>query len=335
MSGRPFHMITPYETPRNNLPYINQSISTFATMIGTLVKDKYLLQKVIGKGSFAIVYLATFRDQEYAVKVMERKDNVSLDRELYLLENMNHPNITKLVDSHQSQTHLFLVMELCELDLFDFILECKFNVKKTFFELLDAVIYLHQIGIYHRDLKPENVLIQSVENPVVKLSDFGLSTTSEYSREFGCGSVRYMAPETFAGKSAYHCASNDVWSLTIILINMLTGKNPWVEPSMSDKHYRNHMKLQITDSFKQQFHFSTNFCHILRKVFSGPESRPSCLQLKEMLMKLDSFYEEKNYGLQSPPAEESMLDRYGKEKVERFQEKPMRPDEEMFELELE
>lgn len=309
-------------------------------MIGSTLNNKYHIEKVIGKGSFSVVYLARYQGEKFAVKCLKKQDcNPALDRELYLLKRMNHPNITTLVDSIETRDHLFLVMELCELDLFDFILECKFNVKQTFFELLDAVIYLHNNNIYHRDLKPENVLIKSIDNPVVKLSDFGLSTMSEYSREFGCGSVRYMAPETFAGKKAYHCASNDVWSVTIILINMLTGKNPWVEPCMSDRHFRNHMKFTMIDSFKQQFNFSEQFTKILRKVFSSSENRPSCLQLKEMLMKLDSFYEDSTsfkYGLQSPPTEDSHLQKFEtREKVEKIAGLGRVADEEMFEMELE
>ena len=309
-------------------------------MIGSILNEKYLIEKVIGKGSFSTVYLASSNNEKFAIKCLKKDDcNPALDRELHLLQQMNHPNITKLLDSFETREHLFLVLELCELDLFDFILECKFNVKQTFFELLDAVIYLHQNNIYHRDLKPENVLISSIENPVVKLSDFGLSTMSDYSREFGCGSVRYMAPETFDGKKAYHCASNDVWSLTIILINMLTGKNPWVEPSLNDKHYRNHMRFTMIDSFKQQFNFSESFCRILRKVFGSSENRPSAIQLKQMLVSLKSFYDDNSvskYGLQSPPTEDSYLYKYdSKDKVEKIQGYQHVVEEEIFEMEME
>ena len=74
------------------------------------------------------------------------------------------------------------------------------------------------------------------------VSDFGLATNSEFSTEFGCGSVRYESPEClFPTTTHYQTLSADIWSLGIILINMITGKNPWCEPSMNDEMYREYL----------------------------------------------------------------------------------------------
>jgi serine/threonine protein kinase len=281
-------------------------------LVGTVINQKYHITRVIGQGSFSIVYLAVYQSSQYAVKCL-KKSSLSArqlaiqKQELSLLLDLNHPNITALVDHYESSTHLFLVMEYCELDLFDFILNCKFNTKFIFFQLLDSIIYLHSKGIYHRDLKPENVLIKSIKDPVLKLCDFGLSTVDQYSTEFGCGSVRYMAPECLVGKQSYHCGANDVWALAIILINLLTGKNPWVEPTLTDRHFKSHMKPTLgVDSFKNQFNFSEKFCKVLRAVFCPDfRHRPTALQFKEMLMGIDSFFEVPfsiSDGLLTPPA---------------------------------
>ena len=66
-------------------------------------------------------------------------------------------------------------------------------LKSVFLQILDAVEYCHDHGIYHRDLKPDNILINE-DGTQIKLADFGLSTTSKISDSFGCGSPPYMSP---------------------------------------------------------------------------------------------------------------------------------------------
>lgn len=180
---------------------------------------------------------------------------------------------------------MYLILEYCESDLFDSIVTGVYEEHKAlrlFAQLATSIQYCHDNGIYHRDLKPENILVTSEINPHVRLSDFGLSTSDKYSSEFGCGSVRYMSPECLANNDIteefYNCQSNDVWSLAIILINMLTGKNPWVEPCNTDKHFKSHLlsKNRRIDSFQKLFKFSIPFCKVLRSVFEpSQDHRPS------------------------------------------------------------
>jgi serine/threonine protein kinase len=92
--------------------------------------------------------------------------------------------------------------------------------------MLDALAYIHSLGISHRDLKPENILIG--DHRSVKLSDFGLA---KFIREdtllhTACGSPCYVSPECISG-SAYNGVTTDVWSLGVIVYAMICGRIPW------------------------------------------------------------------------------------------------------------
>jgi serine/threonine protein kinase len=94
------------------------------------------------------------------------------------------------------------------------------------------------------------------------VSDFGLAINSEWSSEFGCGSVRYESPECLSSKSPrYPTKKSDVWSLGVILINMLAGQNPWCEPSMADEMYREY--VQEPGFFERHFTNDNELVEIL------------------------------------------------------------------------
>jgi serine/threonine protein kinase len=277
--------------------------------LGQILNGRWHLKSVIGEGSFAVVFLGKDLEsgQKVAVKCLYKtglsNSQLALQREeLNILTRVGqHPYITTLLDHAETKDHLYLVLEHCEIDLFDCIMKQTFAPElalKLFGQLVSAVSTCHLVGIYHRDLKPENVLITSSKNPEIRLSDFGLSTTDPLSTEYGCGSVRYMAPECLGprkndAKTPYLSAANDVWSLAIILINMLTGKNPWVEPSTKDKHFRNHLQSSsgVVDTFRTQFNFSDGFCQVLRLVFSSsPQQRPSAADFLAHVLRLPSLF---------------------------------------------
>lgn len=178
-------------------------------------------------------------------------------------------------------------MELCDIDLFDLIVPPnstkaqrggleESKVLNIFYQLVSILAYSHSKQIYHRDLKPENILLQR-DSLMVKLADFGLATQSKISREFGCGSVRYMSPECLDSKVAgegYSPEMNDVWSLGIILINLLTGKNPWVEPRFTDINFSLYLsEQQAISTLQSQFKLSHELAIVLSRVFSPDRYR--------------------------------------------------------------
>jgi serine/threonine protein kinase len=283
----------------------------------------YKLLSVLGQGSFAVVYLATDGFKQYAVKCLYKMglsdSQLKLQmEEAGILQSLSHPNIITLHQVIQTQDCVYLVLDYCKSDLFDAIMSNDFtesDSKLIFSQLCHAVAACHSSGVYHRDIKPENILLDGLN---VKLTDFGLATRSPVSSDFGCGSIRYMAPECLGKrfKSPYSCAANDVWALGIILINILTGKNPWVEPSFNDKHYNSHLRANsfsriransTQDSFKQQFGFTDDLCRILRLVFSPNQlDRPSPIELSKMVTAIP-FLLEHNVSPLTPEQSDSTL----------------------------
>jgi serine/threonine protein kinase len=196
-----------------------------------------------------------------------------------------HTNIVKLYRTVETDTYIYLIQECCDKDLFDVIEQGldELTIRKLFKELCKAVGYCHSKSIYHRDLKPENILIK---NNTLKLCDFGLSTTDSLCDEFHTGSVRYMAPEVYCDpivtitslKMPYVSSANDVWALGIILINMLTSRNPWECPSRSNRDFQNFRKNP--QSFFKDFQFSKEFVMVLENVFQNdPFDRPNVEEL--------------------------------------------------------
>ena len=119
-------------------------------------------------------------------------------------------------------------------------------IRSVFLQLLDGVAYLHTLGIAHRDIKPENIVC-SDSGTRVRICDFGLATSELHSSEFGCGSTFYIAPECLgdwdshlrpeARRSQYPTRPGDVWSLGIILVNLVCGRNPWRIAAPTDESF--------------------------------------------------------------------------------------------------
>lgn len=98
---------------------------------------------------------------------------------------------------------------------------------------MDAVEYLHQMGISHRDLKPENMLLDHKYN--IKVTDFGLSNIYPAGKLLttACGSPSYACPEMLAGKP-YDGLKADIWSIGVVLYAMCFGYLPFDNPNISE-----------------------------------------------------------------------------------------------------
>ena len=202
-------------------------------------------KKHLGFGAFATVYEAYSKSLKIkvALKVLnkgliKKEHNMpQVQREIFLMYQVQHPNIIKLFNHFEDDESIYLVMELATGgNLIE-----KLNSKgylpekaalKYIIQIVAALKYLHSQNppVIHRDLKPENVLLDKDDN--CKLADFGSANQKMLTSTF-CGTPLYMAPEMLL-KSDYD-QNLDVWSLGIMIYEVLTGKPPFNVPQELDK----------------------------------------------------------------------------------------------------
>ena len=201
------------------------------------VKDYTIYSKKIGTGSFSTIHKA-YKDntnKPYAIKKInyDPKNMITENykTEFNLLRKINHKHIIKLydiiIDKHNE--NIYLVLDYYKNgDLGTFLrnksLKEKF-AKKYMLQLKDGLQYLIKNNIMHRDLKPQNILI--TDEYTLKITDFGLARYFQNDNLIStiCGSPMYMSPEILQKKN-YNIKS-DLWSVGIILYQMLYGKVPF------------------------------------------------------------------------------------------------------------
>ncbi|CAH8386386.1 unnamed protein product [Eruca vesicaria subsp. sativa] len=207
-------------------------------LFGTKKIGKYEIGRTIGEGNFAKVKLGynTTNGTYVAVKiidkalVIEKGLQSQVQREIRTMKLLNHPNIVQIHEVIGTKTKICIVMEyVAGGQLSDKLCRHKMkesDARKLFQQLIDAVDYCHNRGVYHRDLKPQNLLLDSKGN--LKVSDFGLSAVPKSGDMLStaCGSPCYIAPELIMNKG-YSGAAVDVWSCGVILFELLAGYPPF------------------------------------------------------------------------------------------------------------
>ena len=201
--------------------------------------DEYLIKDTIGKGTFSTVKLGEHikTKQKVAIKILNKdkikakEDSIRIRREIKILQMMDHPNIIKTYKVTENAKNYYIIMEYCNGgELFNYIVEKEKlgqnEASMFFYQLINALDYIHSLGIAHRDLKPENLLL--VENKIIKIIDFGLSNyfNGEKNLETPCGSPSYASPEIIKGE-AYNGFYIDIWASGIIMFAMLCGYLPF------------------------------------------------------------------------------------------------------------
>eukprot|EP00298_Acanthocystis_sp_HF-20_P015204 c21059_g2_i1.p1 GENE.c21059_g2_i1~~c21059_g2_i1.p1 ORF type:complete len:264 (+),score=105.51 c21059_g2_i1:209-1000(+) len=146
-----------------------------------------------------------------------------------------HPNIVNFHHCISSPTTTYIIQELVESTLLEFIIShrklhknpnagvCPSQAQYLFTNLIEGVSFIHSKGIAHRDIKVENCLISKSGNLVI--IDFGLATTSRWTKQ-KCGTRRYAAPEVIRG-DYYDPFKSDIWSCGVLLYVLLCGKYPF------------------------------------------------------------------------------------------------------------
>ncbi|XP_057519309.1 serine/threonine-protein kinase ATG1c isoform X2 [Amaranthus tricolor] len=201
---------------------------------------EYLVGKQIGSGSFSVVWHARHRVhgtqvaiKEISMSRLNKKLQDSLLSEIFILKQINHPNIIRLHDIIEAPGKIHLVLEFCSGgDLFKYIQRHRrvpeATAKHFMQQLAAGLKVLRDNNIIHRDLKPQNLLLSTNENnSVLKIADFGFARSLQPRglAETLCGSPLYMAPEIMQLQK--YDAKADLWSVGAILYQLVTGKTPF------------------------------------------------------------------------------------------------------------
>ena len=224
----------PFNIVVNTEHFIDQKDKEQEQKIITL--DDFEIIKLIGKGSFAKVYLVKNKSNQkiYSMKKLDKpflkrtKQEQHTINERILLSKMNNPFLVKLYCCFQDNEHLYFIMEFIQGGELFFHLhrETRFDDEKTSFyiaELILALDFLHKNKVIYRDIKPENILLDVKGH--IKLTDFGLCRMccSKNEKVFTiCGTPFYIAPEILENKGYNN--SVDWWSLGCLMYEMLVGK---------------------------------------------------------------------------------------------------------------
>jgi len=227
--------------------------ATIAT--GELLKDRYRLERTLGRGGMAAVWLGHDErlDRQVAVKVLS--DTIAGDpgfvarfrREARTAASLSHPNLVGVYDYSDEGERPYLVMQFVPGENLAARLERGEDVDcdKLARELLEALAHIHQVGILHRDIKPANIIVEP--DGTAKLIDFGIAlpqdATALTSTGLILGTERYAAPEVMAGEPATE--RSDLYSAGVVLrscqgrcsralgglIGWMTSKEPTARPA--------------------------------------------------------------------------------------------------------
>ncbi|KAI0764889.1 Pkinase-domain-containing protein [Fomes fomentarius] len=276
----------------------------------TVCNGRIRLVEELGEGAYGVVYRGvdasskSGEPRQYAVKILEKADPRShrwifQQREVTAHQSVSdHPNIVKLYEVHQCQHFVYIVLEYCPgRDLFyalvDRHLYCYNDelVKSVILQILDALEYCHEHDVFHRDLKPDNVLTNE-DGTKVKLADFGLCSTSPVSDSFRCGSAGYMSPESFGCDHKlvpFSNAASDIWSVGVILTNLISGRSPWQSAALDDPNYRDY--LESPNYLRETLPISQQASDVLKAIFTHePSARVTLPELRKRVLAVDTFF---------------------------------------------
>ncbi|KAL7215270.1 hypothetical protein ACSBR1_027435 [Camellia fascicularis] len=280
------------------------------------------LGRIYGVGSYSKVVRARKKDSGivYALKIMDKKfitkenktDYVKLER--IVLDQLDHPGIVRLFFTFQDTFSLYMALESCEGgELFDQITrkgrlpedEARFYAA----EVVDALEYIHGMGLIHRDIKPENLLLTAEGH--IKIADFGSVKPMQDSQitilpnassdDKACtfvGTAAYVPPEVLNSSPATF--GNDLWALGCTVYQMLSGTSPFKDASewlifqriiARDIRYPNYFSEEARDLIDQLLDIDPT-----RRPGAGPDGYDS--------LKMHPFFrgvDWKNLRAQNPP----------------------------------
>ena len=265
----------------NNGNNINNRIEHHHVLYNEKI-SQYEIQSVIGKGHYGKVKTALHKPSGEIVaikyinknKLIRVNDITRIENEMNIILNLDHPNILKTFDTFEDEVYYYIVMEyLPKGDLFTYISSQKrLQLREAlmlFYQLVNAISYLHSNNIVHRDIKPENILL--THNNIIKIADFNLSkrfTSANVKLNSFCGSPCYSSPEVIKGNK-YLPKPVDIWGVGVILYTMICGELPF-EGNSKDVLYRKVVNCE----YKCPYFVNANVKTLIKRIFTvNPKDR--------------------------------------------------------------
>jgi serine/threonine protein kinase len=219
----------------------NEVVRLASRRIGTVLRGKYRIDRVLGVGGMAVVYAATHRNKKrFAVKMLHPELSTREDirtrflREGYVANSVEHPGAVAVMDDDVAEDGAaFLVMELLDGVGVEQLCEKRGNrlpvsaVLAMSYQLLDVLAAAHSKTVIHRDIKPANIFL--TRDGTLKVLDFGIArlrdATSDQATQTGMtmGTPAYMAPEQAMGQSSQIDGLTDVWAVGATMFSLLGG----------------------------------------------------------------------------------------------------------------
>ena len=206
--------------------------------LGMKLDNRYEIQQVIGKGGMAYVFKARCHLLNRYVAIKMLREDMAHDelfrenfkKEAQAVAMLSHPNIVSIYDVSRSPETDYIVMELIEGVTLKIYMKTKGvlgHKESVHFatQIAKALSHAHSKGIVHRDIKPQNIMIAM--DGAVKVADFGIAhlENANAPEENAVGSVHYISPEQAKGQTVD--ARSDIYSLGVVMYEMLTGKLPF------------------------------------------------------------------------------------------------------------
>jgi eukaryotic-like serine/threonine-protein kinase len=209
----------------------------------TLAAGRYRIERTLGFGGMAVVYLAHDEELHRRVAIKVLAEHLAGDdnfrarflQESKLAGRLSHPNVVQVYDAGETEGSPYIVMEYVPGDT---VAE---RGKLSHAEAVPLALqacaglqHAHSAGLVHRDVKPANLLVR--EDDVLKVADFGIARAAELTRltQHGTvlGTAAYLSPEQAAGEEV--TTATDIYSLGAVVYELLTGRTPYEFESLAE-----------------------------------------------------------------------------------------------------
>ena len=252
-------------------------------------ETKYEVKNKLFDALCGSVFVVTKDDEEFVVKKVERKKifkglTENPINELYMYQDMNHPNVISLIDHFPTNECLIFVFPKFDCDLFDFCEKLRVSerekvkyAKSIFIQIGDAIKYLHSRNIYHGDISLENIFLKETSDPEkihAVLADFGMAGFCEKDEKVNksLGKQCYINRENFYGN--HNPFKSDVWQFCMCIYMFFTRYGLYESACMSNIEYNQLMEKGFSKMCKLKCKLTNSLIELFDKVFMRENEIP-------------------------------------------------------------